>query len=174
MPTRGAAKAVQKYEKEMSKLPHESAPALNPQNQKKCSSPSCPVGNAKQLDNTTEVIAIKLKGGMAIQNFVRGDGNSAYKADITQAVTNEKEGTEKLDVMKVVNHKAERTEDLEKVLVGKKKNISDKGIVTFCEAGDNENKDITAQIPVGVQLFKRYTQPYKEPSSGLIYSSIHE
>ena len=66
-----------------------------------------------------------------------------------------------MDVMKLVNHKAERTEDLEKVLVGKKKNIPDKVIVTFYEAGNNENEDITAQIPVGVQLFKRYTQPYK-------------
>ena len=66
-----------------------------------------------------------------------------------------------MDVMKVVNHKAERTEDLEKVLVGKKKNIPDKVIVTFYEAGNNENEEITAQIHVGVQLFKRYTQLYK-------------
>ena len=34
-------------------------------------------------------------------------------------------------------------------------------MVTFYEAGNNENEDITAQIPVGVQLFKRYIQPYE-------------
>ena len=102
----------------MSKLPNKSAPALNittPQHQKKRSSPSRPVGNAKHSDNTTEGIVFKLKEGMAIQNCVRGDDNSAYKADITQAVMNEKEGTKTLDVKKVVNHKVERIEDLENI-----------------------------------------------------------
>ena len=118
-------------------------------------SPVRPQGKIKSTDLTCEVIAIKLNGSLVILDVLKADGNSAYKADVHNAIRAGKDGTQVLGALAITSHKKEPTADSEMVKVGQKK-IDDKIVLCFYE----NISEVLRLLDEYAKLYGKYTKPY--------------